>query len=283
MNYCENIQKSIDFFEQHLKDDIDINIIVQQSCFSTTHFYRIFQALIGESLKEYIRKRRLSDAAIELCVSNKRLIDIAFEYGFNSQETFTRAFSKLFGITPGKYRILKNKITLFEKVNSYQKMLANINQGNSIEPQIVFDKELRVVGMQKTVKPGDEQIRSLWEDFNLRVSELEDAATPNCLLGLCEYMPDITDESEFSYIACIEVNAFCNIPEGMITKIIPASKYAVFTHRGSMDELKATYCYIYGAWLPSSGYELAELDTIELYYSDENDPDDKFDIYIPIK
>lgn len=281
MNYCKNVQKSIDFFEQHLKDDIDINTIIQQSCFSTTHFYRIFQALVGESLKDYIRKRRLSEAAIELCVSKKRLIDVAFEYGFNSQEVFTRAFSKLFGITPGRYRVLKKKMVLYEKVNVYQKMIVNLNKGNSIESKIIFDKEFRVIGLMQMVKPGNVSIRNLWSNFNLRKFEVVNAVTPNNLLGLCEYMPKITDESEFVYIACIEVNGFSNIPKGMITKVIPPSKYAVFTHKGPIGWLKTTYDYIYGAWLPYSGYELAELDTIELYNS--NNPDCMIDIYIPIK
>lgn len=283
MNYCECVQKSIDLFEQHLKDDIDINTIVHQSCFSTTHFYRIFQALVGESLKDYIRKRRLSEAAIELCVSERRIIDIAFDYGFNSQEVFTRAFSKLFGITPGRYRVLKEKTVLYEKVNAYQKMILNLNLGNSIEPKIILDKEFRVIGLMQMVKPGDESMRNLWSDFNLKKSEIVNAVTPNYLLGLCECMPDITDESEFVYITCIEVDKFISIPKGMITKVIPPSKYAVFTHRGSMEELRSTYNYIYGAWLPYSGYELAELDTIELYDSRAYNFEYEFDIYIPIK
>ncbi len=104
MNYCENIQKSLDFIEQYLKDDIDINTVIRQSGFSTTHFYRIFQALIRETVKDYIRKRRLSEAAIDIVTSDKRIIDIAFDYCFNSQEVFTRAFAQLFGITPGRYR-----------------------------------------------------------------------------------------------------------------------------------------------------------------------------------
>lgn len=281
MNYCESIQKSIDFFEQHIKDDIDINTVVQQSCFSVTHFYRIFQALTGESLKDYIQKRRLSEAAIELCISKKRLIDIAFEYGFNSQEVFTRAFSKLFGITPGRYRVLKKKITLFEKVNAYQKMRSNLNQLIYDEPRIIFDKEFRIVGMMKRVKPGDDLIRDLWNDFNQRIPEIKNSVSCDGLLGLCEYMPDITDESKFTYIACIEVSSFNYIPDGMITKIIPHSKYAVFTHKGCLNGLKDTYKFIYGAWLPNSGYELAELDTIELYCSNNNKS--MLDIYIPIK
>ncbi len=162
-------------------------------------------------------------------------------------------------------------------------MLVNLKQGNSIEPQIILNKEFRVVGIKGTVKPGEKLIGNLWDDFNKRISEICNTASLNHLLGLCEYMPDITDESEFNYIACIEVNEFCNTPEGMTTKVIPPSKYAVFTHMGPMNELKATYSSIYGAWLPSSGYELAELDTIELYYQGENNLDNRFDIYIPIK
>ena len=281
INYCDSVQKSIDYFEQHIKDDIELNIIIRQSCFSTTHFYRIFQALVGDSLKDYIRKRRLSDAAIELCFSEKRIIDIAFEYGFNSQEVFTRAFFKLFGITPGRYRALKGKTVLYEKVDAYQKMLINLNRENFIEPKIVIDKEFRVVGLKRQVKPGDDLIRKLWGDFNQRKSEIIDAVDINNLLGLCEYMPDITDESEFSYIAGVEAGDPGCIPEGMTVKVIPSSKYAVFTHIGAMKDLKSTYNYIYGAWLHCSGYELAELDTIEAY--SQSDHESKMEIYIPIK
>lgn len=278
INYCDSVQKSIDFFEEHIKDDIDLDIIIRQSCFSTTHFYRIFQALVGDSLKDYIRKRRLSNAAIELRFSDKRIIDIAFEYGFNSQEVFTRAFFKLFGVTPGRYRGLKGKTVLYEKVNAYQKMLINLDQKNPSEPKIILDKEFRVVGLKRNVKPGDEMIRDLWWDFSQRKTEIVNVVDPDNLLGLCEYMPDITDESEFSYFAGIEVDESGCIPKGMMVKVIPSSKYAVFTHMGSVKDLKSTYNYIYGAWLHCSGYELVELDTIEAY-----GPGDKIEIYIPIR
>lgn len=281
MNYCEDIQRSIDYFEQHINEEIDLNSIVRQSCFSTTHFYRIFQALVGETLKDYVRKRRLSDAATQLCFTKKRVIDIALEYGFNSQEVFTRAFSKLFGITPGRYRLMKNKITLFEKSDAYQRMMVNMNKASWIEPRIILDKKRKLLGLEQIVRPKGDAIRKLWGEFNLRKSELSEVATTDQLFGLCEYMPDITDESEFGYIACVEVEDFSNIPKGMITKILAPAKYAVFTHKGSMEELKATYNYIYGAWLPYSGHELAELDTIEVYYTDNQK--NMLDIYIPMK
>lgn len=78
-------------------------------------------------------------------------------------------------------------------------------------------------------------------------------------------MPEISDDSEFVYIAGLEVSSWNPpLPHNMTAKTIPLSKYAVFEHTGTMERLKDTYSYIYGAWLPGSGYALAELDTIEL-------------------
>jgi len=96
-------------------------------------------------------------------------------------------------------------------------------------------------------------------------------------------MPCISDESHFSYIAGVEVGRLNNIPQGMFLKNIPPAKYAVFTHKGPLSRLKNTYNYIYGAWLPYSGYELAELDTIEVYNINSGSDDRSFEVYIPIK
>lgn len=279
MNYCDNIQRSIDYIEDNLKEDIDINMAVMQSGYSTTHFYRIFQAFMGESIKEYVLKRKLSEAAVELVTTNRRLIEIAIDYGFNSQEVFTRAFTKVFHITPGKYRKSNCRIVLYEKVNAYRKVLDNI--GRMIKPAIVLEKEFHVVGLKKTVKPGDALIRSLWQEFSHRKSEINGIMNRESVLGICEYMPDITDESEFEYITGAEVTDYDYIPDGMISKTIPLSKYAVFTHRGNVEDMKTTYNMIYGMWLPVSGYELAEKDTIEIYSA--NGGDNWLNIYIPLK
>ncbi|BCN31914.1 AraC family transcriptional regulator [Anaeromicropila herbilytica] len=283
MNYYDNIQRAIDYIELNLKEDIDVLLVIQMSHFSITHFYRIFQAMVGDSVKSYIQKRRLSNIATELVNSNKRLIDVAFEYGYNSQEVFTRAFNKAFNITPGKYRTQKSKVVLYKKINVYERMLANQGRIIYIEPQIILDKEFKLIGMKETVKPGSERIKNLWDSFTSKKSEIKNILTQDTVLGICEYMPNITDESEFSYFAGVEVKDFSDIPKGMLIKIIPNSKYAVFTHKGSLSKLKDTYNFIYGVWLPQSGYELAELDTIELYDSRSNAADSEFDIHIPLK
>ncbi len=285
MDYYDKIQKTIDFIELHLTEDLSPNIIAEQTFFSMTHFYRIFRGLVGESVKEYIRKRRLSQSAIELLAGEKRIIEIAMEYGFESQETYSRAFTKQFGITPGRYRRDKDVIVLYEKANIGQRL--NKKRANlsslSVHTKVVYKKEFQVMGLQAMVLPGPGTITELWTAFNERWPEIECLSLSEDRLGICEYYPDITDENEFSYIACTEVVQSKQIPSGMISRRIPSSKYAVFSHQDSIQHLKDTYQFIYGVWVPESGYELAELDTIEYYELKVGHSDFELEIYIPIQ
>lgn len=285
MNYYDKVQNVIDFIEIHLTEDLSPTIIAEQTCFSMTHFYRIFRGLVGESVKEYIRKRRLSQSAIELLASEKRIIEIAMEYGFESQEAYSRAFTKQFGITPGKYRRDNGVIVLYEKAiigNRLNKKRA-LQSSKSVHTKVVYKKAFQVIGFQAMVEPGSGMITELWIAFNKRWTEIECLSLSKARLGICEYYPDITDESEFSYIACTEAAPSKQFPLGMISRRIPSSKYAVFSHHDSIHHLKDTYQFIYGVWLPESGYELAELDTIEYYEHNEDHSDCELEIYIPIK
>jgi len=273
------MQKAIDYIEDNLKKELDIQTIADHTFYSITHFYRIFQAHIGDSVKSYIQKRRLSHAATEILKTNRRLIDIAFDYQYNSQEVFTRAFQNAFGITPGKYRVDQPKIILYEKaiISPNQSELLK----NYIEPIVILDTAFNLIGMKDVVKPSSVTIKNLWNNFNIRKLEISGVIKPELVYGVCEYKPNITDESEFTYFAGVEVKQCLHVPKGFIKKTIPVSKYAVFKHKGPIFELKNTYNYIYGIWLASSGYELAELDTLEVYNLNSHEP--IFDIYIPLK
>lgn len=98
------IQKTINWVESHLHEQISTNDIDAVSGLSRYHFHRVFQTSVGMSVTEYIRMRRLANAASILLHTNERIIDIAFYYQFESQESFTRAFKKLYGLPPGQYR-----------------------------------------------------------------------------------------------------------------------------------------------------------------------------------
>ncbi|MDF2872059.1 MAG: transcriptional regulator, AraC family [Anaerocolumna sp.] len=280
MDYIDSIQKTIDYIETNLKEEIDINRAISESGYSLTHFYRIIQSFSGISLKDYIRNRRLSEAAVALRMSDTRIIDIAMKYDFQSQEVFTRAFLRLFGITPGQYRKSRESITLYDKLNARQ-LFMSFN-GLSIEPTIILEKIFQLIGITRTVHPGSADVSQLWREFHHNSNPIETSLDSDKLIGLCEYMPDITDDSVFSYMACKEVLSTDNIPMGMNAKIIPCTKYAVFTHSGTVDRLKETYDKIYGVWLPLTDSQLAEADTLEIYTLQSSN-NYKLDIYVPLR
>lgn len=104
MNYDACIKKSIKYIENNLKRKIELKELADNVFLSKYHFHRIFHAMVGEPVAEYIRKRRLMEAANDLLNTDEKIIDIAFEYQFGSQEAFTKAFKKLYGIPPREFR-----------------------------------------------------------------------------------------------------------------------------------------------------------------------------------
>lgn len=112
MNYDACIKKSIEYIEHNLDKKIELKELADRVFLSKYHFHRIFHAAVGEPVAEYIRKRRLMGAANELLNTNEKIVDIAFKYQFNSQEVFTKAFKKLYGIPPREFRRNRNSINL---------------------------------------------------------------------------------------------------------------------------------------------------------------------------
>ena len=125
MNYKECIQNSINYIEENLKKDLSLQEVAENCYISYFHFSRIFRAVIGISVFEYIKRRRLSEAALELKNTNKNILEIALGYHFDSQETFTRNFKTYFRITPGKYRKLNKRILLYDKNDFFMPRLSN--------------------------------------------------------------------------------------------------------------------------------------------------------------
>lgn len=120
MNYYERVQKSIDFIERRLEEDIDLNDAAREAFMSLPGYYRIFFALTGHSVKEYIRLRRLSLAAAELRSSGFCIIDLAVKYGFESGDAFSRAFRKATGFLPSDFRKTDRKYH-FERIDVLEK------------------------------------------------------------------------------------------------------------------------------------------------------------------
>ncbi|WP_055666697.1 helix-turn-helix transcriptional regulator [Desnuesiella massiliensis] len=117
MNYKERIQASIEYIESNLEEKILLENLAKQVFLSKYHYHRVFHELVGETVMTYIRKRRLTEAAKELIDSNIKIVDVALKYQFGSQEAFSRAFRRMFKISPGEFRKIKINILQYKKIH----------------------------------------------------------------------------------------------------------------------------------------------------------------------
>lgn len=289
MPYFDRIENAIQFIEENLTNDIMLTEVAEKACFSLYHFHRIFHCITGTTLKEYIRKRRLSEAALEVLYSNKKIIEIAFRYQYETPETFSRAFKQFFGKSPRDYKKDKSNGHYFKpyKLNKHTFIKGDM----SMEPQIKSVPSFKVVGYKIDTTSVDgknfEDIPKFWQkilqnDCSL-LREIKDVINPEISYGICSNMKE---DGSFNYIIGFEVSTSKRATEKMHIETIPEAKYAVFTAKGQMPEsIQSAVKYAYGEWLPKSGYELTSTADFELY--DEarmvNPKSTECDIYIPIK
>lgn len=288
-SYIQAIQRSIDFAEEHIREKVSLEDVALRSGFSLYHFHRVFVALVGTTFSDYLRRRRLSEAGKELLASERRIIDIALDYQFESQESFTRAFSKMFGMTPGVFRKAEMPRLFYFKRRLTREILAHLQRGVTMEPKIVELEGFTVVGMKYIGDNKNQEIAQLWGECNKQCGDggkcgrHANAKPDSPCLGVCSMVPG--EKEKFEYIVGVMVEKSDHAGEGYVTKAVPAQKYAVFTHKGSLETLKDTFSYAYSTWLPNSGYELGDGPDLEWYDERFKDfaPDSEFDIMIPIK
>lgn len=292
MEHLNQIQRAIDYIEDHFDQDLDVDQIARVAAFSRWHFQIVFSSAVGETLKVYIRKRRLSQSLLAL-KSEERILDIALSCGFESQESFSRAFKNQFGMTPGEFRKKDHyESMILRKPKITMAYLNHLYEGVNMEPVIKEMPQFFVVGYAEKFisilspeKNNHIVIPKLWDLFLQQKDKIKLKST-DYDLGVC--LPLGPDEKkhpdECLYMAGTAVTDQTNIPTGMIGREIPAGTYAVFTHKGALDQLDHTMNYIYGAWLPKSGKKLREAPDLELYDQRFNpeSSQSEFDIYIPI-
>ncbi len=121
MDHKLQIKKSMDYIEKHLCENIKLDEIAKQSHFSQFHFHRLFRKVVGTSVMKYVRKRRLSEAAIELVETDEKITSIAFKYQFSAEESFSRAFKRFYGTSPRDYRNNSRKISSCAEIGTFIK------------------------------------------------------------------------------------------------------------------------------------------------------------------
>jgi AraC family transcriptional regulator len=289
VSYLPNVLRAVNYMERNLKNPISISDVASAAAYSTFHFVRLFRALTGYTPGSYLRRRRLTAAAEELAHSRKRIIEIAMEYQFQSQEAFTRAFKEYFGVNPSAYR-RKGIAFPMEAVRRIDELfLIHCMEGITMEPKIIKRDALKLIGMMYYGDNKNWEIPKIWESFMPLMKKIPNVLPVQEAYGLCFYAESFSKTGNFYYMAAVPVSSLDEIPMELVGKTLPAAEYAVFTHRGSVvgnsNSVKDTYAYAYGTWLPKSPYANPHAYDFEFYdqrYKGNADPDSEIDIYIPI-
>lgn len=278
--------KGIDFIERNLNEKLTVEDIAKASYYSTFHFCRMFKALVGDSVMEYVRKRRLSVAAERLVKEDIRLIDLAFDCQYESHEAFSRAFKTMFQLSPKEYRKLNQPMKLRHREKFSLDELNHLRKGIVMKPKFMEKEGFMVIGLLGNFDEDTKHnIPKLWERFSKEVKKIPNRKGA-VSFGICEC--DNIHEGDFRYISAVEVSDLESIPEGMVGRKILKQKYAVFTVNIQKDihqEIQKAIKYIWGTWFPKSEYKYAGDHDFELYDERFNGGTvtGELDIYIPIK
>lgn len=289
-DYFERIEKAVTFIEDNLKNELTTDLIAEKACFSKYHFIRVFSAMIGETVGNYVRKRRISKSAKDLITTKLSILDLAITYQFESQEAFTRSFKRIYNTTPGKYRKYGINQIAFGRSKLSNNRLKHLKSNIMMKPDIIKISERKLVGMRVKTSLSDNKIPQLWNDFMGRMDEIKNDKNTGCY-ELHPYdsnfkTENFSEKMEFEKWAIVEVVNFENVPNGMETHTLKAGQYAVFIHKGSMSRIQMSFDYVYGTWLPNSEFEFDTRDDFERYgdkYLGPENPESETEIWIPIK
>jgi AraC family transcriptional regulator len=286
MDAQKQMNLAMNYIEANLAGEIDFRKVARLACCSEYHFKRMFSFLSGFTLSEYIRRRRLTLAALELHNRNVKIIDLAVKYGYDSPDSFTRAFQALHGVTPTEAR--KSDVVL--KAFPPMTFQLIIKGGNKMDYRIVEKKAFQIAGIKK-------QIRLIYEGMNPQMDDMWASLTEKDFLELkrisnVEPMGILCVSANFSEGRAegtlldqyIGVATSQRVPERWEVLPVDAGTWAVFTVIGEFPKaLQDVWARIYSEWFPSSGYELTG--GPEILWNESKDtsgPNYKSEIWIPV-
>lgn len=287
MDWITGIQNAINYTEDRLTEVIDYGEVAKEAACSSFYFQRIFGILCGISFGDYIRNRRLTLAGSELCSADAKVIDIALKYGYESPESFTRAFSKFHGITPSEAKKDGSKLKSFSRLS----MKITLTGGSVMDYKIIKKQAFTVI--EKTEKQsvdGSENADSVpafWEKCHNdgTVCKLwQMAGGRPYIFGICYgNLPE--NATTFDYAISAECDDSTPVPDGFRKNTIPAGTWAVFECRGAMpNAIQDMWHRIYTEFFPTSCYRPTGGSDIEAYTDGDMDaPDYRSEIWIPVE
>lgn len=278
--------------QQHLDEELPLTELAAVAHFSPWHFHRIFRGMVGESVKEHIRRLRLERGAHRLRYTSQKVVTIALDAGFETHESFSRAFSAMFGVAPSRFR-RENRPLAFQTTgcgvhfnpSGAVEGFRPLRRGGS-EPEVRIENVApRRVAFMRHVGPYG-SCGPTWERLCAWAGERGLLSAATLCLGVGHDHPEITPWEKVRYDACITVNEAVR-PEGDVgIQQVGCGLYAITLHRGHFRTLGEVYERLCAEWVPDHGQLLRSAPSFEIYRSDpKTTPIDEFltEIYIPLE
>ncbi len=291
MSLFDDLEKSINYIEENIKEKITLDDIAKHLFSSKYHFHRIFKVITNQKLMEYVRMRKLSLSLNDLMYTDLTIEDIALDFGFEHVQSYNRSFKKTFGISPSQFRLEKRQLPIVDKLDL--KSIMGLESGIIVSPYFVIKPEFYIVGIKHQLLVSENYQKNLANQlakdffYNYR-KKIIGSINPDLLISFSTYT-DITS-NESIYMPALQVSHLNDIPKGMCGEKIKAHKYGIFKYIGSHSADAITfkilgniYTHIY-TWLLHSQYVQDgsfHFEMIDIKLSKDNYCE--ADIYIPIK
>ncbi len=242
--YVRRILKVLVYIEENLDEELTLEKLAQVACYSPFHFHRIFQAVAGETVHQYVKRLRLEKAAGKLRYTDQPVTDIALDANYETPSAFTKAFKQCTGSSPIRYR------ALYAAVNTMQQKLKELPmiQPDKIEKSL---PDLKLLFIRKYGSYSHTP-KEAWEAMNRFIeTHLLDRAQLR-YFGIALDDPRITDEAKLRFDAAILAPATVTERGDVGRQVLKGGKYAIFTHSGAYTGLNQTFDRIFLKWLPDS-------------------------------
>ena len=265
--------------DRNLTGELTLAKVAENCGVSRYHLAHAFGETTGMSVMEYVRSRRLSEAAVNLAKGASNILDLAMDYGYASHEAFSRAFRSKFGMTPEEVR---RKAT-----TDGLAVLTPVKADEGARPAIAPVRtenlpELKFVGLCEHVPFSELQnIAAQWQRFMQRYGEIDDKVHP-IPAGVST---NLDEEGNFDYVCAVEVKRFGALPKGLVQITLPPQTYTVFRHDGHVSEIGQTYHAIWNDWVPDHGRRITDGASIERHMEtfDTRTGYGGVEIYIPVR
>ncbi len=278
MEWIERLNEAIGYIEEHLTDEIDYKQLGHIACCSSYHFQRMFAYMAGVPLSEYIRRRRMSLAAVDLQAKDMKIIDVAGKYGYSSPTAFNRAFQSVHGIAPSAVKSEGIPVKSFPPV-TFKITVKGVEEMNyRIETKEAF----RIVGVSV---PLYKEIEKNFTIIPPKWQEITENGTLQKLIGMMDTPPmgvlgvsTCNDAEEWKYYIAVSTS---QMQEGLEEYTVPAATWAIFSGQGANQSIQELEQRIVTEWLPTSGYEYGSAPDVEVYLNP--DPQNaQYEVWIPV-